>query len=197
MDISRLKAATGVAMSGLWRLFAPGDSPRCQKHGVRLRRMARRGRYYKETLCPVCHRRTVSMKAYPFKIYIPAGGMVWSAIILALGAVTVWGVVPGVGTLARWDAESAAAKQVTLDAMPREWSSLYHMLEEVTKGDRGEAFMEYATGDRNLVERSPVRLSLPPLPPEGAGLFMSLFDSWDGEYVLPVVADLGATLPDK
>ena len=137
------------------------------------------------------------MKAYPFKIYIPAGGMVWSAIILALGAVTVWGVVPGVGTLARWDAESAAAKQVTLDAMPREWSSLYHMLEEVTKGDRGEAFMEYATGDRNLVERSPVRLSLPPLPPEGAGLFMSLFDSWDGEYVLPVVADLGATLPDK
>jgi len=181
-------------MSGLWRLFAPGDSPRCQEHGVRLRRMTRRGWY--ETLCPVCHRRTMSMKAYPFRFYIPAGGMVWSAIILALGAVVVWGIVPGVQTLARWDAESTAAKQATLDAMPQEWSSLYRMLEEVSKGDRGEAFMEYATGDRKLVERSAVRLSLPPLPPEGAGLFMSLFDSWDGEYVLPVVADLGAMLPD-
>jgi len=137
------------------------------------------------------------MKAYPFRFYIPAGGMVWSAIILALGAVVVWGIVPGVQTLARWDAESTAAKQATLDAMPQEWSSLYRMLEEVSKGDRGEAFMEYATGDRNIVERSAIRLSLPPLAPEGAGMFMSLFDSWDGEYVLPVVADLGAMLPDK
>lgn len=29
----------------------------------------------------------------------------------------------------------------------------------------------------------------------GYGLFMSLFDSWDGEYVLPVVASLSGTMP--
>lgn len=198
---NRLKAASGMAMSALGRVFAPGEVARCEEHGVRLR-MMRRDIYHwwwrREPLCPVCHRRTVTMKAYPFKMYLSARGLIWSAAILALGAATVYGVVPGIQTLVRWSAESDAATAATLGGMPQEWASLYRMLEEVAEGSRGEAFMEYATGSRELCtgERSPVRVSLPPLGPEGAGLFMGLFDSWDSDNVLPVMAELGVRSQD-
>lgn len=195
---NRLKAATGMAMSALGRAFAPGEGARCEEHGVRLRTMRRDSyRWRGGALCPVCHRRTVTMKAYPFKMYFSACGLIWSAAILALGAAAVYGVIPGIRTLARWSAESDAALAATLDGMPQEWASLYRMLEEVGVSGRGEAFVEYATGSRELGsgERAPVRLSFPPLGPEGAGLFMGLFDSWDSDNVLPVVAELGAVRP--
>lgn len=134
------------------------------------------------------------MKVYPFKMYFSACGLIWFAVILALGAATVYGMVPGIQTIVRWSAESDAAADATLNDMPQKWASLYRMLEEVDSGSRGEAFMEYVTGSRELSsdERSPVRLSLPPLSPEGAGLFMGLFDSWDSDNVLPVMAEIGA-----
>lgn len=133
------------------------------------------------------------MRAYPFKLYFPACGLIWSSVILALGGATVYGVVPGIQTLVRWRAESDAAVGATLDAMPQEWESLYRMLEGVSSGRRGEAFVEYATGSRKLgSDRAPVRLSLPPLGPEGAGLFMGLFNSRDSDNVLPIMAELGA-----
>lgn len=195
---NRLKAVTGMAMSALSRVFAPGDGEKCEKHGVRLRMMKRDSyRWHKEFLCPACHRRTIIMRAYPFKIYFSACGLIWSAVILALGGATIYGVVPGVQTLVRWSAESDTELAATLDGMPQEWASLYRMLKEVDSGSRGEAFMEYVTGSRKLgsSERSPVRLSLPALAPEGAGLFMGLFDSWDSDNVLPVMAELGIARP--
>lgn len=128
------------------------------------------------------------MKAYPFIFYVSVTGLVWSAIILALGAATVWGVVPGCRAMSRRSAEEEVARGPVIDAMPSEWASLYRMLEQVEPSLRGEAFMEFATGSRTLKleDRTPVIISMPVLGPDAAGVFMSLFDQYDADDVMPV-----------
>jgi len=193
MKADRFKVFTGWAMAVLWRIFAPANVPRCEEHGVRLRRMQSwPGSYRTEVLCPVCNRRNVRMKAYPFSFYISKSGLVWASVILALGAATVWGVVPGVQTLCRWSAEGESASTAIVDTMPTEWASRYRSLEQISSNDRGEAFMEFATGSRSksLEDRSPIIQSMPTLNPDASGLFMALFDSYDADHVLPVMMSL-------
>jgi len=129
------------------------------------------------------------MKAYPFSFYISASGLVWTSVILAVGAAVIWGGVPGIQALSRRSAEKEIVRTAVIDAMPSEWASLYRALEQLQTGHRGEAFMEFATGSRELSteDRSPIVKSMPPLSPDGAGLIMSLFDMHDDDHVMPVL----------
>ncbi len=196
---NRLKAASGMAMSALFRVFAPGDEERCGEHGVRLRTMTPQGGYRpRGGLCPVCERRTVKMRAYPFKMYFSARGLIWSAAILSV----VFGVIPQVRTAFRNRAESTAlaeeaeaeALAEALDSMAPEWVSMYRMLEKVHVHKRAEAFMDFVTGSREVDadDRSPIVVSMPKLSQDGGALFMGLFWIHERDEIMPIVAELSA-----
>ena len=176
-----LKAVTG-AVEVVARRFA-GDGVRCERHGLRLRQV-RRGQ-----VCPACRWRTFSMRIYPVNLYVSRRGLVASAAVLAVGAVAVFGVVPGVRALWRYDLKTSAETAAAIDAMPAPWESLYRTLAAMSQHYRAEAFMEFATGSRALKpgKRAPVRTNMPTLSPEGAALFAELFGGWDAEYAVPVL----------
>ena len=190
-----MKAATGMAMSALSRVFATDDEPMCKKHGIRLRRMVPQGGWCrKDSLCPVCERRTVTMKMYPFKLYFSACGLIWITVILAV----VFGAIPQISTAVRNHNESkvmaAAEVAKTIDTMPQEWAFLYRMLSEVHTYSRTEAFMDTLTGSREFAadKRSPILVSLPLLDPDEVCLFMGLFHKWERDEMMPIMAKLAS-----
>jgi len=129
------------------------------------------------------------MRIYPVNLYVSRRGLVASAAVLAIGAAVVFGVVPGVAAVWRDSLRTSAEMAASVDAMPVPWESLYRALAEVSCPDRGEVFMEFATGGRELKpgKRASARTDMPALSSEGAALFVKLFDSWDAEYVAPVL----------
>lgn len=129
------------------------------------------------------------MRIYPVNLYVSRRGLVASAVVSAIGAAVVFGVVPGVEALRRDCIRESAKMSSVVDAMPTPWGELYRMLAAVNQGDRGATFMEFATGSREMKpgKRSPVRRGMPALSPDGVALFTKLFDSWDATYVAPVL----------
>ena len=188
---NRLKAATGMAMSALGRAFASDEGERCEKHGVRLRTMVPRGCYSKRDVCPVCERRTITMKMYPFKMYFSACGLIWGAAIAAV-VLIVPQVRMAISEHAKSKAVAVAVRAAEVDAMPQEWASLYQMLRNVRIYDRTEAFMEFTTGSRELKigKRSPILITMPTLNSDGINLFMRLFYQHERGDLMPVIAKL-------
>jgi hypothetical protein len=113
-------------------------------------------------------------------------------VVSAIGAVVLFGVAPGVEAVWRDSLRTSAETAAVIDAMPAPWGSLYRVLAELNRNDCGETFMEFATGSRELKpgKRAPARTDMPALSPEGAALFAKLFDSWDAEYVVPVLVTM-------
>lgn len=188
---NRLKAATGMAMSAIGRMFAQGDGERCEKHGIRLRTMVPRGCYNKRAVCPVCERRTITMKIYPFKMYISACGLIWGA---AIAAVVLIGpqIRMAISEHAAAEAAAAVVEAAEVDAMAQEWASLYRMLYNVPIYDRTEAFMEFTTGSREfkIGKRSQILITMPTLNSDGINLFMGLFYRHERVDLMSVIAKL-------
>ena len=136
------------------------------------------------------------MRIYPVNLYVSFSGLVAFALVSAIGAAVVFGVVPGAKAVWRHNLQACAATAATIDAMPAPWGSLYRTLAEMSC-DRGVTFMEFATGSREMKpgKRAPARTDMPALPPDGAALFAKLFNSWDAEYVVPVLMTMSFGQP--
>jgi len=132
------------------------------------------------------------MRIYPVNLYVSRSGLVASAAVLAVGAAVMFGAVPGVEAIWRHNLQASAEAAAVIDAMPAPWGSLYRTLAAVGQSDRGETFMEFATGSRELKpgKRASARTDMLALSPEGAALFAELFDRWDVEYVAPVLVTM-------
>jgi hypothetical protein len=183
-----LKAITGAVEAAAMRLARGGD--RCERHGLRLRRVRR------EQICPACRWRVFSMRIYPVNLYVSRSGLVAFAVVSAIGAAVVFGVVPGVAAVWRDNIKTSAETAAAVDAMPVPWGSLYLALAAMSS-DRGVTFMEFATGSREMKpgKRAPVRTDMPALSPDGAALFAKLFNGWDAEYVVPVLMTMSFGQP--